>query len=215
MNRFKLAVEGDLVKSMKAEESRIARAVTAGVNTVGDDVKEDYRSQIARAGLGSKLPRTVRKKTYPNEPSIAAAAIVYSRAEKILEPFQRGSTIRSPGGWFLAIPTSAAPKKGTGGKRITPSNFPEHVYGALRFVYRPGKNSLLVVDGLRAKKGKRGGFARASERAQKSGAGLTTVAMFTLVAQVRIPKKLDFGRTRSKAARRLPRQIRNNLETME
>lgn len=213
--RFKLAVEGNLVKAMEAEEDRIARAVTAGVGTVAGEVQQDYRDQIARAGLGKKLPRTIRKKLYPNEPSIAAAALVYSNAEKIIAPFQKGSVIKSSKGFYLAIPTAAAPKKGNGGKRITPSNFPEHVYGALRFVYRPGKNSLLVVDGLRAKKGKRGGFARGSAKAQASGTGLATVAMFTLVPQVRIPKKLELGRTQDKARRRLPRVIRHNLETME
>jgi hypothetical protein len=213
--RLKLAVEGNLVKAMKAEEDRIARAVTAAVDTVAEDVKQDYRSQVARAGLGNKLVRTIRKKRYPNEPSIGAAAIVYSKAEKIIAPLQSGALIKSAHGFFLAIPTDAAPKKGDGGKRITPSNFPEHVYGKLRFVYRPGKNALLVVDGLRQKRGKRGGFARASASAQRSGTGLTTVAMFTLVAQVRMPKKLAFGRTQDKARRRLPRQIRHNLETME
>lgn len=213
--RFKLAVEGNLVKAMEAEENRIARAVTAGVNTVAEDVKQDYRTQIAQAGLGKKLPRTITKKLYPNEPSIAAAALVYSKAEKIIEVFQKGSTIKSSNGFFLAIPTSSAPKKGNGGKRLTPSNFPEQSYGPLRFVYRPGKNSLLVVDGLRAKKGKRGGFARGSAKAQTTGAGLATVAMFTLVPQVRMPKKLNLGRTQDKARRRLPRQIKYNLETME
>lgn len=213
--QWKLAVQGNLVKEMAAQEDRIARAVTAGVDLVAGDLKDDYRADIARAGLGRKLPRTIKKKRYPNEPSIGAAAIVYSRADKILEPFQKGSVIKSQHGFFLAIPTDAAPKKGMGGKRLTPTNFPEHTYGPLRFVYRKGKNSLLVVDEQRAKRGKRGGFARASERARRTGTGLTTVAMFTLVPQVRMPKKLNLGRAQEKARRRLPRQIRHNLETME
>lgn len=79
-----------------------------------------------------------------------------------------------------------------GGKRINPSNFPEHTLGRLRFVYRPGAVSLLVVDGLRASTGKRGGFRKASDAAQKSGRGLATVVMFILVPQAKIKKRLDY-----------------------
>ena len=35
------------------------------------------------------------------------------------------------------------------------------------------------------------GFRRATERARQSGQGLTTVVMFLLVPQVKLPKRLD------------------------
>jgi hypothetical protein len=92
-------------------------------------------------------------------------------------------------GRFLAIPTENAPRKGTDGKRISPSTFPEHRFGPLRFVPRPNGPSLLVVDGLRAsfsrKTGELRGFRRATERGGQSGRGLTTVVMFLLVPQVK------------------------------
>lgn len=211
--RFKLAVKGDLVRAMKAEEDRIARAVTAGVDSVLSWVQDEYREQIEPL-LGRRVAKTVRKKRYPSSGnSLGTAGIVYSRADKVVANWQRGTTIRSSDGCFLAIPTDAAPKKGTDRKRISPSNFPEHSYGPLRFVYRKGKPALLVVDEQRARKGKRGGFARGSARARKTGTGLVSVPMFVLVPLVRVPKKLSLERVQAKAGQRLPREIRHNLET--
>ncbi|MFN4229842.1 DUF6441 family protein [Parvibaculum sp.] len=211
--RFKLAVKGDLVRAMKAEEKRIARAVTAGVDSVIGWAKLEYRAMVEPV-LGRRIAKSIRGERYPEkQDSIKAAGEVFSRAPHIVEPWVTGAVIRSKEGHYLAIPTSAAPKKGVGGKRITPSNFPEHSYGKLRFVYRKGKPALLVVDEQRARKGKRGGFARASARARKTGTGLVTVPMFVLVPLARIPKKISLARIRSKAERRFPRQIRHNLET--
>jgi hypothetical protein len=77
--------------------------------------------------------------------------------------------VRSKRGRFLAIPTENAPRKGTDGRRISPSTFPEHRFGPLQFVPRPNGPSLLVVDGLRAslsrKTSEQRGFRRASDRA--------------------------------------------------
>ena len=96
--------------------------------------------------------------------------------------------IRSKRGRFLAIPTENTSKKATDGKRISPSTYPEHRFGPLRLVPRPNGPSLLVVDGLRAslsrKSGELRGFRRATDRARRSGQGLTTVVMFLLVPQV-------------------------------
>jgi hypothetical protein len=106
--------------------------------------------------------------------------------------------IRSRRGRFLAIPTENAPRKGTDGKRISPSTFLEHRFGPLRFVPRQSGPSLLVVNGLRAsysrKTGQLRGFRRATDRARRSGQGLTTVVMFLLVPQAKLRKRLDVAR---------------------
>ena len=70
--------------------------------------------------------------------------------------------IRSRRGRFLAIPTENAPRKGTDGRRISPSTFPEHRFGPLRFVPRSSGPSLLVVDGLRASFSRKTGELRGS-----------------------------------------------------
>ena len=89
--------------------------------------------------------------------------------------------IRSKRGRFLAIATENAPRKGTDGRRISPSTFPEHRFGPLRFVPRQTGPSLLVVDGLRdsysRQTGELRGFRRAAEGARRSGQGLATVPM--------------------------------------
>ena len=52
-----------------------------------------------------------------------------------------------------------------------------------------------MVDGLRAsfsrQTGEFRGFRRATDRARRSGQGLTTVVMFLLVPQVKLRKRLD------------------------
>ena len=115
-----------------------------------------------------------------------------------MRAFDEGAVIRSRRGRFLAIPTENAPRKGTDGKRIRPSTFPEHRFGPLRFVPRSGGPLLLVVDGLRAsfsrKSGELRGFRGATDRARERGDGLTTVVMFVLVPQVKLPKRLDVSR---------------------
>jgi Family of unknown function (DUF6441) len=120
-------------------------------------------------------------------------------------------------GRFLAIPTENAPRKGTDGKRISPSTFPEHRFGALRFVPRQSRPSLLVVDGLRAsysrQTGGLRGFRRATERARRSGQGLTTVVMFLLVPQVKLTKRLDVTRAAERWSTQLPALIEQQLRS--
>lgn len=206
---------GDLDKALQAEVAAGERAVTSAVRAAALGAQAELRGQVRSAGLGARLPKTIRTKLYPSSGvSLGAAGLVFSKAPQILRGFEEGATIRSKDGLFLAIPTPAAPKRGVGGKRISPSNFPEHRFGPLRFVPRPGKFSLLVVDAQRARRGKRGGFTRATVRkaTRTRGevvalSGLTTVPMFILVPQVRLKKRLDLARVGARWHRALPRLI--------
>ncbi len=189
--RFEAAIKGDLVQYMKQEVAAAESAVTAGVREVTNGIKNDLRQQVVSAGLGQAVGNTWRANFYPSGKSIKAAGFIFTKAPTIIYAFDYGVTIKSSKGFFLAIPTPSAPKRGTDGKRINPSNFPESGVGKLRFVYRPGKISLLVVDDLRARTGKRGGFGKASDNAIAKGRGITTVVMFLLVPQVTLKKKLD------------------------
>ena len=206
--RLEAAIKGDLHKFMEQQKIAAETAVTAGVAEITDRIKNDLRGQVAGAGLGSKLAKSWQAKLYPKgRKSIAAAGWVFSKAPKLIRAFDEGTLIKSKDGFFLAIPTEAAPKRGVGGKRITPSNFPEHSLGRLRFVYRPGRISLLVVDNLRAGTGKRGGFRKASESALKTGRGLATVVMFFLVPQVKLRKRLDYKAVVNRWEPQLPQTI--------
>ena len=94
------------------------------------------------------MARTWRFKRYPASGfSLGTAGLVYSKAPLIIRAFSDGAMIKSDKGMFLAIPTAAAPKRGVGGKRINPDNFPEHSLGRLRFVYRKGQFRPLFAGG--------------------------------------------------------------------
>lgn len=214
--RIEAAITGNLHKFMEQQKAAAEAAVTAGVAEVTERIKNDLRGQVTGAGLGNKLAKSWQAKLYPKgQKSISAAGWVFSKAPKLIRAFNEGALIKSKDGFFLAIPTEAAPKRGVGGKRITPSNFPEHSLGRLRFVYRPGKISLLVVDSLRASTGQSsskrgGGFRKASESALKSGRGLTTVVMFLLVPQVKLKKRLDYQSVVNAREGQLPQTILKN-----
>lgn len=209
--RLEASIRGDLRKIMKQEVDAAETAVTIGVREVSTGVKLDLRQQTISAGLGQGLGNAWRTRFYPGKPSINAAGYVFTKAkDEIIYAFNYGAVIKSEKGFFLAIPTPAAPKSGTNGKRISPSNFPEVSLGKLRFVYRPGKPSLLVVDDLRARTGKRGGFAKASETSLRTGRGVTTVVMFILVPQVSLKKRLDIDSVIDKWESALPEKIITN-----
>jgi hypothetical protein len=200
------SIVGSLTADMRTEMRRIERGVAAGVRQAGDGLKGSLRKQVIAAGLGSRLARTWRGRAYENK-GHDAAALIWSKAPQIIRTFDEGAVIKGKSGLWLAIPTPAAPKRGVGGKRINPSNFPEHRFGPLRFVYRRGRPSLLVVDGVRVNKSGRVGRQAKGGALTKSGrikSGIATVVMFIMVPQVRLPKRLDVRRAAERWSGRLP-----------
>jgi hypothetical protein len=74
-----------------------------------------------------------------------------------------------------------------------------------------------VVDSPRAsssrKTGELRGFRRATDRARERGEGLTTVVMFLLVPQVKLPKPLDVARAAERWSAQLPALIERQLRS--
>ena len=210
------ALARSLQADMQVELRTIERAVTTGTRDAGRGLKTELRRQVGSAGLGQRLANSWRDKHYPNQ-RLDAASLVYTKAPQIIRAFDEGALIRSGRGRFLAIPTENAPRKGTDGRRIRPSTFPEHRFGPLRFVPRSSGPSLLVVDGLRAsfgrKSGELRGFRRATDRARARGDGLATVVMFLLVRQVKLPKRLDVARAAERWSGQLPALIEQQLRS--
>ena len=208
------SIARSLQADMQAELRDIERAVVAGTKSAGRGLKTELRRQVGSAGLGQRLANSWRDRHYPNQ-KLDAASLVYTKAPQIIRAFDEGAVVRSKRGRFLAIPTENAPKKGTDGKRISPTTFPEHRFGPLRFVPRQSGPSLLVVDGLRASFSRKTeqlrGFRRATERARRSGQGLTTVVMFLLVPQVKLSKRLDVVRAAEHWSSQLPALIEQQL----
>jgi hypothetical protein len=196
--RFTLKTD-DLAERLSGTEADTARAVTSAMREVTDGLKDDLRADVVDAGLDQRLANTWRGKTFPQGGvSLDAAAFVWSKAPKIVDAFDRGVTIRSKNGFWLAIPTAAAGATGlttTGARaRITPGGFERRTGMRLRFVYRRGQPSLLVADNARLSKK---GFARPNVGRTRGGepftrlAGRTTIVVFILVPQVTLRKRLD------------------------
>ena len=204
------AISGDLRKIMAEEIKEAEDAVTAGMRQAADGLKADLRRQVTEAGMGQRLANTWRAELYPkSQKSIKAAGFVFTRAPTIIRAFDQGAVIKSRHGFWLAIPTPAA---GTGarGKRMTPGLW-EQMHGSrLRFIYRRGAPSLLVAENMRARTGKRGGFAKGSASALRSGRGMTSVVMFILVPQVSLKKRLDVNGVAEQWAAALPELIVRN-----
>lgn len=99
----------DLRKAPAETRKDIERAVMSGMRDAADGLKQDLRDDVVATGLGERLSRTWRGKTFPEAgESAEGAAYVWSRAPKIVDAFDRGVVIRSARGLFLAIPTAAA-----------------------------------------------------------------------------------------------------------
>jgi Family of unknown function (DUF6441) len=203
-----------LQADLQAELRDIESAVAGGTRDAGRGLRTELRRQVTSAGLGQRLASSWRDKHYPNQ-RLDAASLVYTRAPQIIRAFDEGAVIWSARGRFLAIPTENVPRKGTDGRRISPSTFPEHRFGPLRFVPRQSGPSLLVVDGLRAsysrQTGQLRGFRRATERARRSGQGLTAVVMFPLMPQVKLRKRLDVAWVAERWSVQLPALIEQQL----
>ncbi len=217
--RIKAEIKGNLRSIMDAKRISLERAIGDAVRDTGSTLKQRLRGQTIGSGLGRRLANTWRNKNYPEQRIAAAnpAALVYSKAPKIIEGFSRGVPIRSDKGFFLAIPTDAAPKRGSDGKRISPSNFPEWRYGRLEMVYRRSGPSFLVVENIGLSRAGRATRKRKSGGRTKSGSfrkGTASVIMFLLYPQVRLPKvfRLDFERGLAQAT--MQRNVRIRLERM-
>ena len=90
------------------------------------------------------------------------------------------------------------------GGRITPGEWQRRTGLKLKFVYRRSGPSLLVAEGRVNSAG------RAVESRSKTGRGLTTVPVFILVPQVKLPKRLDLARDAERAYESVPRLIVTN-----
>lgn len=198
----------DLGKALAGTEKAVQRAVTAGMRQASDGLKSSLREDVVSSGLGERLARTWRGTTYPQAgDSLEAAAFVWSRAPKLIDAFDRGVTIRSSRGFWLAIPTPAAGPIGRTASgqpaRITPGGWERRTGMRLRFVFRRGRPSLLVAENVRLT-GK--GVAAPNRRCS----GQASAVIFLLVPQVSLRKRLDVGRAGTIWASRVPSLIARN-----
>jgi hypothetical protein len=198
----------------EAELRDIERAVATGTRDAGRGLKTELRRQVSTTGLGPRLANSWRVRRYPNQ-KLDAASLVYTKAPQIIRAFDEGAVIRSRHGRFLAIPTENAPRRGTDGRRISPSTFPEYRLGPLRFVPRQSGPSLLVVDGS-ARLVQQADWAAARLPAgdrpgPSTGRRPGAVVMFLLVPQAKLRKRLDVARAAEGWSAQLPALIEKRL----
>ena len=208
--KVSVTVDGDLRAIYGTSLAEGKRAVQRGVSIAGGDVQGDWRGQIAGAGLGSRLQRTIRKKVYPEgRNSLRAATLVWSNAGKIVDAFERGVTIRSENGFYLAIPLPAAGTQ-VGGKRITPGLWEKKTGRRLQFVFRKGKPPLLVDTGTVTRAAPRVAFGE--RQRERRGFKNRSIPIFVLKPSVKLPKKLSLMATANAAQARLPELIVANWQ---
>lgn len=212
--RLVAALQGSLSKIVAQEVKSAEHAVTLGVRQATDGLKQDLRDQVTGAGLGKRLAKTWRGKVFPKGESMNAAGFVFSKAPEIIDSYAHGALIRAHSGLYLAMPLPAAGKL-AGRRKLTPQAWEQAHGQKLVFIKRKGQAAILVAENMRARKGQRGGFAKASASALRTGRGLTTVPIFVLIPQVTIRKRFDIDSVGKKWIDRLPSMVIENWQEGE
>lgn len=211
--RVTVSTSGDPKLILDKKVDVADQRVKAAVDAAGRVLQDDIRGQVTAAGLGRRLAQSIRRQTYPNpETPLSAAALVWTKAPKIIGAFAKGVLLKSSQGLYLAIPTENAGRSTRGG-RITPEEWERRNGTPLRAVFHPGKPALLVAQ-LRARTGKKGGFAAPSATARRTGKNLVTVAIFILVPQARLTKRIDLKAAAARGNATLSAQLRRRLQKL-
>ncbi|MDP3405046.1 MAG: DUF6441 family protein [Brevundimonas sp.] len=204
----------------KSIEKSLAAAVTGGMREAAELTKQDLRAATSQALSGNALPRAWRSRVFPaSGSSVDAAAWVETKAPKLIDVFSRGATIRARAGSFLAVPLPAAGrfglKRGTAGfgvttnsrgvrERITPGGFERRTGLKLRFVYGKGRKAYLVVDSAQLTRGLAAPYRGRGRGSRLYGPSGQTIAVFALVPQVTLRKRLDLDVIADRAGARVP-----------
>lgn len=113
-----------------------------------------------------------------------------AKAQAMITGFAEGSVVRSPDGFWLAIPLPAVPR--TGGnraRRMTPGEVERRLGVRLRLKLA-GRTALLVMDHVTpALSG--AGYRQATPGRMAQGRASHSVPMFLLIPQAHLPRRLD------------------------
>ncbi len=203
---IRLGADGKAVKAgLDADRIKLAGRIRAATEAAGREALLNPLRAATSAGLRSrKLPTTWRIVIYPVDasvPTLNPAALIYSKAPKIIQAFSTGATIRPAGGRrYLWIPTENVPV-GVGGKRDSPKRI-ERAFG--KFHLARGSNDSIVAlcetrtqgtgntSRSRRSSVRQKGLARATPEDRAAG-NTTLTPMFVLVKQVTLKKRLDIA----------------------
>ncbi len=164
----------------------VAQAATFAMQETGQNIKDDARKSIARAGFKRKWQNAMRANVYPGKGkhSIDAAVYVYHKIP-YAHVFEFGARIA--GKPYLWVPTKNSPAR-IGRSKVTPRKFAAQI-APLRSA-KGGKRPMLVAN-YRRGRGRR-----------KKGAP-QSVPVFVGIKSARIPKKFNIVGAFKKAAGRV------------
>lgn len=209
--QLRAALVGDFDREVQGGLKDVEVALRASLFDFADDLQSKWRQDVRQSGLANaeKLTKTIRVRRYPNK-GLNPAAVVFSTFPIIQKAFEQSVTIRSQEGFFLPIPNPDVWPTGRvirwgrrGAPRQSSIAVAEARFGPLRFVYRPGRASLLVAE-VRASAARPGTYRKASASALRTGNGLITVVVFFLVREARTPRMLRGSVIRARALRDAP-----------
>jgi hypothetical protein len=221
MTDTKLALVGNLQKTLDAEKTAVATGIRGGMEALTDLGKRRLRQQVTRAGLGERLSKTWRGKVYPGArvETFEPAGVIWSKAPHIVRAFSEGRPIRSKasGGW-LAIPTDLAPptrKRGARRKRMSMEDLLEEFgMDSLRVFAPPGRGRRVlyaVADkGFARGRGKRGGSRRLKAETRRKPKA-EPLLMYVLVKQVRLRRVLNVDTVERGLVRLAPEYITKRI----
>jgi hypothetical protein len=171
-----------------AADRAVRQYLTAGTLTVASTTKRLERAleDVTRGAVPGRLWRAWKSDAYPKRgPARDPVGVVYlngrskGRTGGAIRFWSQPGAIRGKSGQFLAIPLPAAGSRGRA-RDLTPGQWERNTGQRLRFVYRPGRPSLLVADGA-VLSGKAQVARPNSAGRQAKGRGSATVPIFVLL----------------------------------
>jgi len=202
-----------LAEAFAAAEAEVAATATAAMKDAGEGLCNALREDVVKAGLGRRLANTWRFQVYPSHgKSLDPAAVVWSKAPKLLDAFDRNPNIVPVNGAkMLAIPTKNTPNKhGRGGATpMTPVEV-EALYNQ-DLILKPGRlgHYYAFVNAVAAKSGR--GFRQATKGRLAQGRKADLVLMFVLIKSVRPGKRVDIQRRIDQWTARIPGLVAGHL----
>ncbi|OJU22703.1 MAG: hypothetical protein BGN95_03810 [Sphingomonas sp. 66-10] len=178
-----LTVDGRSID--KASDSIIRTYLSAATRSVAGTTRglEKKLERATEQAAGGKLWRAWQSSAYPSSgPARNPAGTIWlkggARTRGAVRFWTEPGTIRGSRGQYLAIPLPAAGSRGRA-RDLTPGEWERRTGIRLRFVYRPGRASLLVADNsvLGSKGVARGNTARRIAAGRMSA----TVPIFVLI----------------------------------
>lgn len=224
MTLLRASVTGNLRKAMEGEVRRVAGSLKRAVQTTGQQVQSELRAQARGAGFkdgGRSIANAWRLAVFPKPGvgpnSFRPAANVTSRMAEVVDIFDKGATITVKHHKFLAVPT---PINRTSAKRTNKGQYPVRVtplemFRTGGFTVRTSNPRVklwcLPIRSETSKRGRVRVFAgpyvqvltgnRKGQQAARQAfvAARKFVAMYFLMRQVTLRKRLTVAQVRAKA----------------